>query len=112
MKQLRITSSTPGFFGSINKALINPENVGEVVPLTKPKCRNAYIHGEAESKAGYDIPIFIDGEMDQMNEEVEKQDILLLLPDGEYPCKCTIEMDLTAEAYYFTLKDDWESLKR
>lgn len=111
MKQLRLTTSNPGFFGTTSAPHIIPEELGETIPMNEQKCKNAYIHGEAETLAGFDIPIILDGDLNQLNQPVEEQDILLMLPDGNYQCKCTIEEDLIRPAYYITLKEDWKSLK-
>lgn len=108
---LRVTTSKPGFFGSTSKPLKVPEDLGVVISLEEKKARNFYIHGEAESLAGYDIPIILDGDMNNLNLPVEQQNILLLLPSGEYKCKATIEQDLVDKAYYLTLVEDMESLK-
>ena len=42
----------------------------------------AYIHGEAEHLAGYDIADYIDGDILQLKEPVDKQEIEMLLPHG------------------------------
>lgn len=56
------------------------ENAKEMYPA------EAYIDGEAEKLAGFDIPFFIDGDLRQLDSP--SADILLLLPSGEY--KCTV----------------------
>jgi len=106
MKQLRITTSRPGFMGAVGEPIVSPENVGEIIDLAEKKCNVAYIHGEAESLAGYDIPIFIDGDLNQLNLPVEEQDILLLLPDGEHKCKSTIQKGGFRNHYFITLYED------
>ena len=42
----------------------------------------AYIHGEAESIMGFDIADYIDGDILQLKEPIDKQDIEMVLPDG------------------------------
>ena len=42
-----------------------------------------YIHGEAERLAGFDIADYIDGDILQLTEPVEQQDIEMLLPHGK-----------------------------
>lgn len=106
MKQLRITTSKPGFFGSIGDPLINLEEVGEIIPIKELKAKSFYIHGEAVTLAGYDMPIILDGDLNNLNLLKEEQDILLMLPSGEYKCKATIEQDLINTAYYITLFDE------
>jgi len=48
----------------------------------KPIYLIAYIHGEAEHLVGYDIPVFIDGEM---GDELE-QDCIMKFNGEERPC--------------------------
>ena len=106
MDQLRLTTSKPGFMGTSNSPLVTPDNITTITELTDRKCSSVYIHGKAESLAGYDIPIFIDGDMNNFNLPVDQQNILLILPSGEYKCKCTIEQDLIDKQYYITLFDE------
>ena len=42
-----------------------------------------YIHGEAEHLAGYDIADYIDGDILQLKEPPDMQDIEMLLPHGK-----------------------------
>lgn len=92
MKQLRLTTTKPmGMLGIMNPIedhapLSIPNEVGEMI-MDKIKGRTAYIHGEAESIAGFDIPTFIDGNLGQLDLPIGQQDILMLLPSGEYKCK-------------------------
>lgn len=90
MKQLRFTTTTPmAMFSSASsdyKTLANPTDVGELI-FDELKGTNAYIHGEAQSIAGFDIPVFIDGNLAQLELPTDQQDILMLLPDGEHKCK-------------------------
>lgn len=104
MKELRFTTSQPGFFGSTSEPLIVPDNVGEFINIKEQKCKSCFIHGDAENLAGFDIPIFLDGDLNNLNLPIEEQNITMLLPSGEYKCKCTIEKDLIDNAYYLTLK--------
>lgn len=110
MRQLKLTTSTPGFFGSAGNPLIEIEGDIEITALEEIKAPGFYIHGEAEYLAGYDIPIILDGDLNNLNLPIEEQDILLLLPSGEYKCKSMIEQDLLRKAYYITLFDDYEFL--
>lgn len=50
-----------------------------------------YIDGEAESLASFDLPYFFSGDMAQLKRPVEKQDIIMVLPSGEYPIKAIWE---------------------
>ena len=100
MKKLTSTTSRPGFMGATSDPLV-PKG-GECTGT--PILRTAYIHGDAESLAGYDIPIFLDGDMGQLDLPVEEQEIEMLLPDGNHNCKATKEQDMINKAYYITLK--------
>lgn len=92
MKQLRFTTTKPmpmlGMFNpeEDHAPLALPKEIGELVKA-ELKGSKAYIHGEAEALAGFDIPTFIDGDMAQLGLPIEEQDILMLLPDGEHKCK-------------------------
>jgi hypothetical protein len=48
----------------------------------KPIWLSAYIHGEAENLVGYDVPVFIDGEL---GDELE-QDCTMKYNGNEEPC--------------------------
>lgn len=105
MKQLRFTTMEPlPLFGiatspADGKLLVKPENVGELVK-DKVMGTKAYIHDDAMDLAGFDIPVFLDGNFSQLDLPEDQQDILMLLPDGEYPCKAEFD-DGT---YYIVLK--------
>ena len=114
MQQLRFTTTGPAFMAGIfetnesNPPLVIPEEKGELI-RTKVKGRTAYIHLEAEILAGFDIPKFIDGGMGQLDLPIDEQDILMVLPSGEYPCISTyIKPDpkkWDENCYYITLKE-------
>ena len=110
MRQLRFTTTKPmGMLGIFNpvedhKPLFVPENVGELIHDTV-KGRTSYIHDDAEDLAGYDIPTFIDGNLGQLDLPIEEQDILMVLPSGEYHCKSELSTDIgSRNAYLITLK--------
>ena len=106
MKQLRFTTSKPGFMGTASIPLVVPESVEQIIQ-TDTKYKSAYIHGDAEELAGYDIPIFLDGDLGQLDLPIEEQDILMLLIGEEYKCKCEVGKDgLSGNAQY------WITLKR
>lgn len=92
MKQLRFTTTKPmPMLGIMNPEedhapLALPKEIGELIKA-ELKGGKDYIHGEAESLAEYDIPTFIDGDMAQLAAPINEQDILMLLPSGEYKCK-------------------------
>lgn len=52
--------------------------------LVSEQCnaRYCYIHGEAESMMGFDIADYISGDIMQMRQPLDKQDIEMVLPDG------------------------------
>jgi len=111
MEQLRFTTTIPmGMLGMFNppedhKPLITPENVGELIQ-SKIIGSGAYIHDDAEELAGYDIPTFIDGDLSQLDAPIEEQNILMLLPSGEYKCKSVLQEIGDKNKYLITLKNE------
>lgn len=110
MKQLRFTTTKPmPMLGIFNKEedhqpLVIPKDVGEFIQ-DKTKGKTAYIHGDAEALAGFDIPTFIDGNLGQLDLPQNKQNILMLLPSGEYKCKAEFCTEAGAtNSYLITLK--------
>ena len=110
MKQLRFTTTKPmGMLGIMNppedfKPLVYPEKIGEFIK-DKIKGRSVYIHDDAEELAGYDIPTFIDGNLGQLELPVEEQDILMVLPSGEYKCQSEYCDEIgSSNCYLITLK--------
>jgi hypothetical protein len=109
MKQLRLTTTEPKSFLGImypmeeHEPLVTPNNIGKLI-MGKTKTSTAYIHGEAERLAGFDIPFFIDGNLAQLDLPINQQDILLLLPSGEYKCKAEYYDEIRSlESYLITL---------
>lgn len=106
MKQLRLTTTKPmGMLGIMNPIEDHAPLValvGELI-MDKVKGKTAYIHGEAENIAGFDIPTFIDGNLAQLDLPIEKQDILLVLPNGEYKCKAEYKTGTSLNCYLITL---------
>lgn len=106
MKQLRFTTTKPmpmlGVFRpkEDHEPLALPADVGELVKDTV-KGKTAYIHGEAERLAMFDAPKFIDGNLGQLDLPIEEQDILMILPSGEYKCKAEHSMKLGLNGGYF-----------
>ena len=92
MKQLRFTTTfAMPMLGIMNpeedhSPLSLPDDIGELI-IDELKGKNAYIHDDAEDLAGYDIPVFIDGNLGQLGLPFDQQDILMLLPSGNYQCK-------------------------
>ena len=58
------------------------------------KYSSVYVHGEAEEVAGYDIPVFFNGDMEQILQPVGKQKIQMFIGNKVYFCKA-----LPAEEY-------------
>ena len=111
MKQLKLTTSLPQSFGFSGKSLIEINGEKEIIPLLEVKAKGFYLHGDIEYLAGNDIPIILDGDLNNLNLPIEKQDIVVLLPSGEYKCKSTLQKGLESNVYYITLFNDYESLK-
>lgn len=81
--------------------LVNPEDNGKT--FGHARLKNAYIHGDAEQLAGYDLPIFIDGDLGQLDKPENEQQIRMLLPNGEYECVSQLTND-GSDAYLLILK--------
>lgn len=81
MKQLRITTTTPhSMFGSSDELRTElPTDLGETFGELKNKGASAYIDGDAESLAGFDIPVILDGNIGQIDLPIEEQDIVMLI---------------------------------
>ena len=110
MKQLRFTTTHPyGMFSSSeSELLISTDNInlGELSNYL-PKGVGAYIDNDAEELAKFDIPLFLDGDYEQLDLPIEEQDILMMLPSGNYQCKSelTYKSMINKDKYYLlTLK--------
>lgn len=92
MKQLRFTTTEPyrmfGMFGE-KELLVKIDDIGTLSEF-KPKGTGAYIHDDAEELVGFDIPIFLDGDYEQLDLPIDEQDILMMLPSGNYQCKAEL----------------------
>jgi hypothetical protein len=89
-----------------DEPLFIPANVGEFVQ-DNTIGKTSYIHGKAEELAGFDIPTFIDGNLSQLEQPIEQQDILMLLPCGEYKCKAEYSTHFGSDkAFLITLHDE------
>ena len=72
--------------------LVTPEDNGET--YGEAKFKDAFIFGEAEQLAGLAHPVFIDGDLSQLDKPEDEQQIRMLLPQGEYECVArTTDMD-------------------
>jgi len=110
MKQLRFTTTNPhGMFSSSDRELListDDINLG-VLSNYSAKGKGAYIHGDAEELAEFDIPVFLDGDYEQLDLPIEEQDILMMLPSGNYQCTSDLSyksMIIEDEYYLITLK--------
>lgn len=105
MKQLRFTTTEPHCMFGEGDVLFVPENIGELI-ITETKGKGAYIHGDAEDLAGFDIPEFIDGDLGQFDLPKDEQDILMLLAGGEYQCVAEYtDQPGCSDCYLITLKN-------
>ena len=86
------------------QGLVNPKNNGEV--YGNSKFDSAYIQGEAEQLAGFDLPMFIDGDLSQLDKPEDEQQIRMLLPHGEYEmvARTTDEGGMELNSYFLLLK--------
>jgi len=84
------------------KPLVHPEDAGQT--FGEAVLQNAYIHGEAVDLAGYELPVFIDGDLSQLDKPVGEQSILMLTDQGEYECEAHVNEEDGREVYYLTLK--------
>lgn len=91
MDTLKFTTTEPGCMGSIDGASrYNPKP--EECNLNAESGKDmlvkiAYIHGEAEDKAGYDIPVFFGGDLRQMEQPIEEQSIQMFIGDKVFEMK-------------------------
>lgn len=114
MKTLKFTTSeSMDMFSMMTEPLVPlVEAKIDIVNDRLTKYDRGYIHGKAEDLAGFDIPLFIEGDMKQLDTPVIEQDIIMVLPDGQYPCQAVaVQSKFTDKPYYLiTLKGDNESL--
>jgi hypothetical protein len=102
MRQLRFTT----------KNQVDLECIRKTYLTSNVKCTKAYIHGEAEDIAGFDCPDFIDGDMEQLELPIDKQDILMVLLNGDFKCKAEFLHRPKSTSYYLlTLKDEKSALE-
>ena len=88
------------------KPLVDPEDNGKTFGDTRLK--DSFIQGEAEFLAGFDMPVFIDGDLSQLDKPEEDQRIIMVLPNGEYECvsRTVDEGGTEVNAYILTLKNE------
>lgn len=107
MKQLRFTTSKPRCFGLVGVPLTYPNDKDKLMTSKTLKSDRVYIHGMAEEKAGYDIPIFIDGNMAQLDLPVDEQNIIMMLPIRIYKCKAYLSEGFgVGKKYLIVLKEE------
>ncbi len=88
------------------KPLVDPEDNGKT--FGDARLKDSFIQGEAEFLAGFDMPVFIDGDLSQLDMPEEEQRIIMVLPNGEYECvsRTVDEGGTEVNAYILTLKED------
>jgi len=84
--------------------MVNPEDNGKT--FGEPQHTAAYLRGEAQNVAGFDQPIFIDGDLTQLDRPEEEQEIRMILPQGEYECVARTEDNEGIPTYSIMLKSD------
>lgn len=97
--QLRFTTSKPSGWFERNDPLSIPQNLGVLIQ-SDTFYKKAYIDGCAENLAGFDIPCFLDGDMGQLDLPLEEQDILMVIPSGEYKIRAFKNDTLLASKCY------------
>jgi hypothetical protein len=106
VKTLKLTTTDPGFMGMTNMETIKYKPGKDVEvnheDSVKLKGDSAYIHGDAEAVAGYDIPIFFDGDILQLDKPEDEQDIIMYINDKEFKIKAKLT---DSNQYYLTLKE-------
>ena len=80
-----------------------PEDA-DVINHDKIRGTRAYIHGDAEDIAGYDIPLIFMGDMLQLDLPQAKQDIIMHIDGKQYPITASLQSDGDVGAYYLELK--------
>lgn len=85
------------------KPLVQPQDAGQT--FGEATLKNAYIHGEAADLAQYDLPVFIDGDLTQLDKPVEEQEIRMLTDQGEYEMVSRVFEEDGREVYYIMFKD-------
>jgi hypothetical protein len=108
MKKLRFTTTKPhGMFSSNEELVIDSlKDYGELI-ITNTKSNEAYIHGKAEEDAGFDIPVFLDGDMGNLDLPINQQNIEMLLPDGIHSMQAVLQKtgNWDRNVYYLTYKN-------
>jgi hypothetical protein len=71
------------------------------------KGSGAYIHGDAEEIAGYDMPVLFDGDLGQLDKPAAEQSIMMHLDEKVYDIEAELQINgADAGKYYLTLKKD------
>jgi hypothetical protein len=104
MEKLIFTTSEPQSFGMSGEPLIGEQ---KTINISDPLILDsAYIHGKAEELAGFDIPIFLAGDLSNLDLPIEEQQIYMLLPSGEYKCKSMVNPGVIKSHYLLTLYEE------
>lgn len=108
MKTLRFTTTTPYSMLDSSDELrtdIKKITVGEIENIGLTVASGGYIDGDAESIAGFDIPVFLDGNLSQLDRPIEEQEIEMLIEDAVYPIKAILQDYGYKKAYLLQLRD-------
>lgn len=92
------TTSNPGFMGSTedhNRAFVESKK-GPRSLFTKNKQITIYLHGETESRVGFDIPIFLSGDI----VECPQQPVIVWMPDGSDSFDAVLVMEERRTRWY------------
>ena len=104
---LGLTNKTLRFTGKDSETgypLVNPKDNGKT--FGKSQFGTAYLHGEAHNIAGFDEPIFIDGDLGQLDKPEKEQDVRMILPQGEYDCVARAHIGENGPLYFIMLRDE------
>lgn len=71
LKKLKFITCAPGFMGAVDQDTARYKSKDSNVD-GQPLGQGAYIHGEAQKIAGYDKPIFFDGDLNQLDSYCQK----------------------------------------
>jgi hypothetical protein len=74
-----------------DEPMIRPEDPGEL--FGQAAHEEAYFDDDIRDLTGMSRPIFLDGDLSQLDMPEEEQEIRMLLPQGEYECVARVEPD-------------------
>ena len=89
--------------------MVNPKDNGKT--FGESNYQAAYLQGEAKDIAGSDQPVFIDGDLSQLDKPESEQEIRMLIPQGEYECIAHAVGIEGIPTYIITMKNEDEEDK-